>query len=355
MGATKKKKTAGNNASDARGNGVGGRRLADAFDAVTALPALAEARSRLLGLCEKSASSSNELAEAVEADAALAIAIMRAANNGDGPSGRTGGVREAIESLSTERVHKLANNLETYDVLEAPGIVADRWERFRRHGVAVRVGAERIGELARLPQRDELAVAALLHDVGKLVIVQLYGEPRGVTERRETPEDRVRNERRELGIDHALVGAVLVRRWGLPSVIATAIERHHSQDASGHSAAIRLADLIVHLASGDPVSTDAMRATASELDIDETTLSGLMFEFPHVGERRRRATEPCPLSTREIDALRGLAEGKVYKQIAQELTLSVSTVRTHLHNVYRKIGAVDRAQAVLIARDRGWL
>ena len=45
----------------------------------------------------------------------------------------------------------------------------------------------------------------------------------------------------------------------------------------------------------------------------------------------------------------------MYKQIAQELSLSVSTVRTHLHNVYRKIGAVDRAQAVLLARDRGWL
>ena len=355
MGGSSKKKTAENSASDARGNGVGGRRLADAFDAVTALPALAEARTRLLGLCDKPATSSNELAEAVEADAALAIAIMRAANNGDGPSGRTGGVREAVEALSVERVHKLADNLETYNVLEAPGVTADRWERFRRHGVAVRVGAERIGELERLPQRDELAVSALLHDVGKLVIVQLYGEPRGGTEGRETPEDRVRNERRELGIDHALVGAVLVRRWGLPPVIATAIERHHSQDASGHAAAIRLADLIVHHASGDPVSTDAMRATASELDIDEPALSGLMFEFPHVGERRRRATEPCPLSTREIDALRGLAEGKVYKQIAQELTLSVSTVRTHLHNVYRKIGAVDRAQAVLIARDRGWL
>jgi putative nucleotidyltransferase with HDIG domain len=354
MGGTEKKKKSGQkSAPDARG-GVGGRRLADAFDAVTALPALAEARSRLLTLADKPATSSNELAEAVEADAALAIAIMRAANNGDGPSGRTGGVREAIESLSVERVQSLANNLETYDMLEAPGVIADRWERFRRHGVAVRVGAERIGELARLPQRDELAVSALLHDVGKLVIAQLYGDSRD-SDGRGIPEERVRNERRELGIDHALVGAVLVRRWGLPPVIATAIERHHSPDASGHAAAIRLADLIVHLASGDPVSTDAMRSTASDLEIDETALSGLMFEFPHVGERRRRASEPCPLSTREIDALRGLAEGKVYKQIAQELTLSVSTVRTHLHNVYRKIGAVDRAQAVLIARDRGWL
>ena len=113
--------------------------------------------------------------------------------------------------------------------------------------------------------------------------------------------------------------------------------------------------MVVHHAGGDPVSSVAMRATANALEIDAEGLTALLFEFPHVGERRRRASEPCPLSMREIDALRGLAEGKVYKQIAQELSLSVSTVRTHLHNVYRKIGAVDRAQAVLIARDRGWL
>ena len=57
----------------------------------------------------------------------------------------------------------------------------------------------------------------------------------------------------------------------------------------------------------------------------------------------------------ELEVLRRLAEGKVYKQIALELELSTSTVRTHLHNVYGKLGAVDRAQAVLIASERGWL
>ena len=40
----------------------------------------------------------------------------------------------------------------------------------------MRIAAERIGEIARLPQRDELAVAALLHDVGKLVLAELYGD-----------------------------------------------------------------------------------------------------------------------------------------------------------------------------------
>jgi DNA-binding NarL/FixJ family response regulator len=81
----------------------------------------------------------------------------------------------------------------------------------------------------------------------------------------------------------------------------------------------------------------------------------LLYEFPHSAVAPRRSSDPCPLSEREIDALRGLSDGKVYKQIASELSLSVSTIRTHLHNVYRKIGAVDRAQAVLIAHERGWL
>ena len=68
-----------------------------------------------------------------------------------------------------------------------------------------------------------------------------------------------------------------------------------------------------------------------------------------------RAVEPCPLSTRELEVLKRLAQGMVYKQIAHELSLSTSTVRTHLHNIYGKLGAVDRAQAVLLATERGWL
>jgi DNA-binding NarL/FixJ family response regulator len=69
----------------------------------------------------------------------------------------------------------------------------------------------------------------------------------------------------------------------------------------------------------------------------------------------RGRPEPCPLSAREIEVLGRLAEGKVYKQIARELRVSTSTVRSHLHNVYCKLGAVDRAQAVLHASARGWL
>jgi putative nucleotidyltransferase with HDIG domain len=336
-----------------RKRGAGGRRLADAFDAVTGMPALGEARRRVLGACERQTAGAGELAEAVESDAALTIAVMRAANNGSGPPGRAAGVRDAIEELRAERIAELTSALETYELLD--GFGAERRERFRRHAIAVRTASERIAEFARLPQRDELAVAALLHDVGHLVFAELYGDEYWDAVRGESPDERARRERRDFGIDHALVGAVLIRRWGLKPLVAAAVERHHAADATGSAAAIRLADLIVHSANGEPVPPDTLREAGAALEIDEDGVKSLLFEFPYVGERRRRPAEPCPLSVREIDALRGLAEGKVYKQIAHELSLSVSTVRTHLHNVYRKIGAVDRAQAVLIARDRGWL
>ena len=340
-------------ASVDRRSGQGGRRLAEAFDEASRLPALAETRRRLLALSERPGSSPAEFAEVIECDVALTIAVMRAA--GDAADRGDGGVRQAIEALREPAVRKVVASSDVYDPLQSPSALAARHERFRRHAVATRHAADRIAELVRLSDRDELAVAALVHDLGHLVLGEMYGQFEGPNAERTAPEERVRRERRELGIDHALVGAVLVRRWGFPPGVAGAVERHHSPDASGPAAAIRLADLIVHHVSGDAAPAQTIVAAAARLGIDEARLSALVYEFPHSGQTRRRAADPCPLSVREVDALMGLAEGKVYKQIAHELSLSVSTIRTHLHNVYRKIGAVDRAQAVLIARDRGWI
>ncbi len=53
--------------------------------------------------------------------------------------------------------------------------------------------------------------------------------------------------------------------------------------------------------------------------------------------------------------LRGLAEGKGYKEIALDQGTEVSTVRTHLHFAYRKLGVTDRGQAVLRATAMGWI
>ena len=348
--ATKSKKASGG------AIGKGGQRLSAAFEAVNTLPALSETTDRVAKLASTDTSSAGDLAEAIESDTAVAIAVMRAANNGGGPRGRVANVPDAIEVLTPAGVGAVVGGLQTYDLFQPVANWARLPERFRRHAVATRHAAENIADLADVPGRDELAAAALLHDIGQLVLIRLYpGYESILGDRESTPEQRVQAERRELGVDHTLVGGVLARRWGLPTVIASAIERHHSETAEGLAAAVRLSDLVAHHAAGDMVSSDAMKSCAKACGLKESRLNQLVYEFPHTRVPRQRRGEPCPLSRREVDALRGLAEGKVYKEIAAEMGLSASTVRTHLHNVYRKIGAADRAQAVLVARERGWI
>ena len=141
----------------------------------------------------------------------------------------------------------------------------------------------------------------------------------------------------------------------MPQRIAVAIERHHADDAEGLAGMVAIADMVAHYSQGEAVSAERLRAAASRCGLDSDSLRQLLYELPYPRQNGSRVSEPCPLSARELDVLRHLSEGMVYKQIAGEMQLSVSTIRTHLHNVYGKIGAVDRAQAVLTARDRGWI
>jgi DNA-binding CsgD family transcriptional regulator len=204
--------------------------------------------------------------------------------------------------------------------------------------------------------RDELALASVLHDIGRPVLARLHPVYAERFDRRgATPDDRIAEERRELGIDHALVGGVLTRRWGVHARIAEAIERHHTRQSEGMAAVIRLADMVAAHIEDCPVSTQDLVEAAEMCGLDEDAIRMVLYELPQGKGSRRRATGPCPLSARELDVLRRLAEGKVYKQIAVELDLSASTVRSHLHNVYGKLGALDRAQAVLMATEQGWI
>ena len=64
---------------------------------------------------------------------------------------------------------------------------------------------------------------------------------------------------------------------------------------------------------------------------------------------------PNPMTERESEVINLLASGKTYKQIACALAVSQSTVRNHLHNVYHKLNVIDRAQAVIVGRENGWI
>ncbi len=333
-----------------------GRRLTMAFEALEAFPALAESRDRLLSVVSKDHIATADVVAAVESDVALIIAVLRLANRANEGRARIDTAVAAVELLSAHTVQAVANRVRTFDFFERASVWDAAPERFRLHALATQHAADRIATEVGYENRDRLTVTSLLHDVGKLVLLHAYpGYPSQVHRGARTPKERIHQERRELGVDHALVGGVLIRRWGLPASLASPIERHHNPDVEGEAAMIRLADMLAHYEHGSRVSPSEMLHTARSVGLGPDELRRVMYELPSPTSQRQRHVDPCPLSGRELGVLQRLAEGKVYKQIAHELTLSTSTVRTHLHNIYGKLGAVDRAQAVLIATERGWL
>ncbi len=69
----------------------------------------------------------------------------------------------------------------------------------------------------------------------------------------------------------------------------------------------------------------------------------------------RETSERPGLTTREAEVLRLLAEGRTAARIGEELHLAEATVKTHLHNLYEKLGVSDRAAAVATAMRWGLL
>ena len=71
--------------------------------------------------------------------------------------------------------------------------------------------------------------------------------------------------------------------------------------------------------------------------------------------RRRGELGLTPLSLREVEVLTLAARGLSVRGIAETLTISPATVKTHLEHIYRKLGVRDRTAAVANALRAGFI
>jgi LuxR family maltose regulon positive regulatory protein len=79
------------------------------------------------------------------------------------------------------------------------------------------------------------------------------------------------------------------------------------------------------------------------------------FPQPAPVEKSKTGTMLEPLSEREMDILRLIATGRTNQEIADLLVIALSTVKSHINNLYGKLGANRRTQAISIARELGLL
>jgi putative nucleotidyltransferase with HDIG domain len=338
-------------------SGVGyGTRFGDVLAFLQRPPILDESRSRLAHAVAQRPVALADAIETVETDVGLAIAVMTAANQV--PASQPEGVATvpgAIVALSPGGLLRLAESLPTLSPAAPGDRVSIALSRISAHAIVARSAAEQVARLLCAPERDELRLAASLHDIGKVALVVLReGYLAELSDHSATPDERFAAEQKRLTIEHATIGALLLRRLGLPRSIATLVDHHHAGDAPAGAAIIRLADMLAHMSSGDPVNAATLASLGRSLSLREDALHGIVYDL----QRTRGAPlaeSPSPLTLMQEKALRGLAEGKRYKQIAADLGLAESTVRSHVHNLYRKLGVADRAHAVLLASERGWL
>lgn len=105
-----------------------------------------------------------------------------------------------------------------------------------------------------------------------------------------------------------------------------------------------------------------IRALEGVLDGERYIPSSLLEEndAPSIFDQTAKRAGPIEdsplnkLTEREAEALRLLIAGKTNKQIAIALGLQEITVKIHLRNCYKKIGATNRADAVRLAYEHGW-
>jgi LuxR family maltose regulon positive regulatory protein len=79
------------------------------------------------------------------------------------------------------------------------------------------------------------------------------------------------------------------------------------------------------------------------------------FSQPATMDRAEHQSLPEPLSERELDILRLIATGRSNQEIAEILVVAVSTVKSHINNLYGKLGTNRRTEAIAIGRELGLL
>ena len=101
---------------------------------------------------------------------------------------------------------------------------------------------------------------------------------------------------------------------------------------------------------------EAIRAAArGDSFLQPSIATKVVAEFTRMGEPAKPEAQPLvePLSDREVEILALVATGASNKEIAAQLFIAEGTVKNHVTHILAKLGARDRTQAALMARELG--
>jgi len=238
---------------------------------------------KIIQTLDEASGSAKELEELILHDPALSARILRLANSAF-YSFRTEvkTISHAIALLGLNLVTSLAIGINIFDSFrQGAKSEAVLINRLWTHSCAVGVLVKEIWtRRSRKEKEGEFAfLCGLLHDLGKVVLFKAYpghyGSIFAVVKSEEDPAIYA-YEAANYGADHAAIGEMLAKQWGLPPELAAVIRKHHDPLAAGVPmvSAVMLADMMAKELrigyDGDDGLYEGLSKLLSKLDITES-------------------------------------------------------------------------------------
>ncbi|MCO5172033.1 MAG: HDOD domain-containing protein [Planctomycetes bacterium] len=269
---------------------------------LSALPRLPAPLADLLLLASNASATARDLRDAVEQVPSFAACVLRALSAPGEGHGAAASIDQALREVGTRGVRGVVSALALTPLFEpSPGARVDG-AAVAAHGVACALWiAELAAALGRQPS-VHLVTAALMHDVGMVLLDRFLGAEFEAARARARAEDRhhAQVEQDLVGITHARAGALLCARWALPPAVTALVAGHHGEDGAPDAVLLAAGD---HLAArhGAPALPGApprpLPAVAgAALGVTPALLDGLAARAPAVAARvqaiRRAAAPP---------------------------------------------------------------
>ena len=261
-----------------------------------AVPPLPSTVTRLAVAIADENSELEDVTAIVREDPIVVAALLRESNSAaSAPTSEIVTVEAAIMRLGMARVLAVATDSgvtkQTRDELKSYQLGAgELWD----HSIRASYVAEAIYKANRSITGPEVVTAALLHDIGQMLLDKIL-DPGHFTEARHCHADVTLAERELVEVDHAELGALLLELWGIPWSISDAV-RHHHQPEFGESSmphVVAIADLFVHqIFESRPHQAEQNRERLlghlAELNLDHDTIEAgarkLLTDYGHLVE-----------------------------------------------------------------------
>jgi putative nucleotidyltransferase with HDIG domain len=203
--------------------------------AIKSFPGMPGTAVKLLGLIDDSAMRVSQIETILRRDPGLTANVLRIANSAYfGIPSKVGSIRQAVILLGLKRLIQMVIAACVSAIMDksVPGYDLPPGELWR-HSIAASVAAECLVKVLKVEAAEEIFTAALLHDVGKLVLGDFVKDEFKQIET--AVSQGISFEMAEkivLGTNHADVGARILTKWLLPPEIVNAVQFHHAPEDS---------------------------------------------------------------------------------------------------------------------------